>query len=237
MKTSTLLITIAILLTLGCLTAFNIDMKKTYLSGNYKNRFKNMEFIPFSGVEKLRLRDADIIGIKVEKGNKEGIWIDNHLEGEVTLKVIADELLLGLSDKGKVTKSFSYTNEIIIVTRELKNLSAEPSAKKDEDKHYGKTQITVSGYQSAALNLEIGSGVGISLQEMNLSLLKAVIGDKNTGNAELTLSSDTKIDSAMFTIPGAGKLTLMDPKILKTSYNLSDQASITLSGKLVHLVK
>ena len=128
-------------------------------------------------------------------------------------------------------------NEIIIVTKELKNLSAEPSAKKDKDKHYGKIPVTVSGYQSAALNLEIGPGVAVSLHEMNLNLLKTVIGDKDTGNAELTLSSDTRVDSAQFNILGASKLTLMDPKIVKTTYHLSDQATITLSGQLVRLVK
>lgn len=237
MKTSTLLIITAILLTLGCLTAFDIDMKKTYLSGNYKNRFKDMEFVPLTAVQNLKFMQADMIGIKIEKGDKEGIWVGKHLKGKIAFKMNADELTLGLSDEGKETKFNSYTNEVIIITKKLNTLSAQPSAKKDEGKRYGTTPILISGYQSGSLDLHIGSGLSVSLDKMRLNLLKALIGDKHSVNAELSLSSDIRIDSARFTIPGAGRLTLLDPGIVKTSYDLSDRATVTLSGKLVHLVK
>jgi len=72
---------------------------------------------------------------------------------------------------------------------------------------------------------------------MEMQTFNAIVGSKTSKDAELTLSSDTKINNATLNVPGNSKLTLMDPKIVKTNYLLSDSATVSLNGKVVQMIK
>ena len=235
MKTSTIMIITAVLITLGCLTAFNFKVKEVYLTGAYKSRFRDMEFTPLKGVEKLDIEGANRHGIQVEQGDKEGIWIRNNIKDRFVVTVDQQTLKLSLSKLGKEF-GFRSWGSVIIITKKLNSVvTGSYLSPKNEADNAG--EVNISGYQGDHLDLQISHGVNIYLGKLQLNTLTANVGDKEQGNAGLTIGSETKINAAQLNVPGSSNLDLQDPKIVKVSYNLSDSATVSLSGKVVRMIK
>ncbi|MBB6502577.1 hypothetical protein [Pedobacter cryoconitis] len=237
MKTSTMLIIAAILVILGCLTVYNYKIKEVYLTREYRSPFRGMEFTPLNGIEKLNLKIGDNINVEVKYGEKEGIWIDKDIKEKISLKITGQTLNLGLVPKKEGDEPIGYGN-IILFTRKLNAVSSfSYDVPKAPNRYDHLDQMAISGYKTDHLNLNIGFNTSISLRNMELRKLDANVGDKRYGDAELILSSDTRIDTALLNVPGKSKLSLFDPKIVKTSYNLSDSASVFLNGKVAKMLR
>lgn len=236
MKTSTMIIIAAVVIIMGCLTAFNYNLKGEYLSGAYKSRFRNMNFTPLKGIEKLDVQQANLLDIRVEQGDKEGIWIKKDVSDQVHFKVNAQVLTL-FADHGEADELAIEDGGVIIVTKTLTAIKTSPYLRKSKQYYMGSGRFSVNGYQLDQLDLDISKDVRLSLNNMKLNSLHAAVGDKIHGRAELLISSDTKINTAELIIPGNSKLNLQNPTIVKATYNLCDSASVTLSGKAVQMIK
>lgn len=244
MKTSTMFIITAILVTLVSLFAFDYSIKKVYLTGEYKSRFNGMDFTPLSEVEKLNIETAKLRGIQIEYGAKEGIWIDRSIKEKIKFDVNQHTLNLGASEASKNDKDLWINGHIVIVTKKLSGvatisdfISSDEAIKKHERFREGSSQIIMEGYNLGQLDLQIASFVSIYLHRMEVQTLNATVGTKIGYGAELTLSSDTKINNATLNVPGNSKLTMLDPKIVKTNYLLSDSATVSLNGRVVQMIK
>ena len=239
MKTSTMLIITAILIILGSLVAFNYTLKAVYLTGEYKSRFNGMDFTPFNGVEKLNIQTERLYSVQVEHGDKEGMWVERDIKEKVKFEVRQQTLSLGESDASKKEKSTWINGRIIIITKNLNAIVTVSNykPKKGERYPYGLSEISLKGYHLGQLDLQIESYVSIYLHHMVIQTLNAIVGTKTSEGAELTLASDNKINNATLNVPGNSKLTLIDPKIVKTNYMLSDSATVSLNGKVVQMIK
>ncbi|MBB5634752.1 hypothetical protein HDE68_000637 [Pedobacter cryoconitis] len=239
MKTSTMLILTALLIILGSLAAFNYTIKAAYLTGAYKNRFKEMDFTAFIAVEKLNLQTEKLSSIQIEYGDKEGIWISKNIKDLVKFDVKGNVLNLSTSETGKRIGSQRVNGMITIVTKKLNAITTTPYyiLKKDESYWPGTSEISLKGYHLGQLDLQIASFVDVSLNQMDIQTLNATVGTKTSRGSELTLSEDTKINNATLNVPGESKLNLLDPKIVKTNYLLSDSATVSLNGKVVQMIK
>lgn len=236
MKTSTMIIITAVVIIMGCLTAFNYNLKGEYLSGEYKSRFKNMDFTSLKGIEELDLRDANLLGIRIEQGNKEGIWISKDISDKVHFKVDA-QLFTLTADHDNGDGFIMQDGGVIIVTKSLNAVKTSPDVQDSKKYYRGSSEVSINGYQLGQLDVQVCKDVRLSLNNMKMNSLHAAVGDKTYGSAELLISSDTKINTAQMDLPGASRLTLLNPTIIKATYNLSDSATVTLSGKAVQMIK
>lgn len=236
MKKSSIMIITAVLVTLGSLTAFNIDVKKVYLSGAYKSRFRDMEFTSLKGIENLDLQNADQMGIEVQYGTKEGIWIHKSVKEQITTNIVGQTLKIGIDKNSKEDGGIGW-GRVIIITRKLGKVNTTSNLHITQENSYYDAQVSISGYQEGNLDLQISDGVSVSLSSCKLNQLTANIGDEKYGKADVHMGSDMKINTATFNIPGMSSLTLAAPDITKVTYNLSDSATVTLNGKLVQMIK
>jgi len=237
MKTSTILITIGFLFTLGCLTAFNYGMKESYLAGTYKSRFKDMDFTPAKGIENIDLQSANLLGAGIEYGEKEGVWIGKGVKNNILLEIKQHTLTLDLTAKSKMEGYRVWNNDIIIVTKTLNSVVAVPYFKNKNSEGMPDEGTSLKGFHQDHLDLQIGQSVSITLNDLQLNTLKATVGDKLKGGAKLVLSSNIKINTAVINVPGASSLLLLGPEIIKASYSLSDSATVSLFGKTVKMIK
>jgi len=230
------MITAAVLVILGSLTAFNVKMKQIYLTGSYKSRFNGMDFKAMKGVENLDIRNANKLGIQIEQGEKEGIWIRGDVKDKYTVDFQQHTLTLDVSKRAK-EEGDDLWGDIVIITKTLKQVTTSPylTAKENPTDHVG--NVDLKGYHLNHLNLRIGLGAAVSLNKMEMDTLNAVVGDKQSVNASLYIASDTKINAAILNVPGKSLLTLANPTITKAVYNLSDSATVSLNGKLVKMIR
>ena len=157
----------------------------------------------------------------------------------VKFDVKGQTLNLSASETGRHMNSSRINGQIIIITKKLSVIATTPYyiPKEGESYWYGSSEISLKGYHLDQLDLQIASFVNVYLRRMEMQTLHATVGTKTSKDAELTLSSDTKINNATLNVPGKSKLNLLDPKIIKTNYLLSDSATVSLNGKVVQMIR
>ncbi|WP_157262515.1 hypothetical protein [Pedobacter sp. PACM 27299] len=239
MKTSNMLIIAAIIVTLGMLTTYNFSLKAAYQAGEYKNRFHESEFTEIKNIETLKVTAANLMAIVVEPGQKEGIWIRNRIKDRLVLKQEGNDLTIGLTDEARKTSRSIGEDDIVLVVNNLTKLNTKAffldKTEVTDGKRYG-GGVNLKGIKAGSLELEIGSGTAVSMNKVVLNTLKAMVG-LGGDLAVLDLDSANQIEFADFEIPGASRLVLNNPKIVKTRYNLSDVATVTLNGAALQVIK
>ncbi|MBC8987473.1 hypothetical protein H9X96_17025 [Pedobacter sp. N36a] len=239
MKTSNMLIVAAIIVTLGMLTTYNFSLKAAYQAGEYKNRFHNSEFTEFKNIETLNVTAANLMAIVVEPGQKEGIWVRNRIKDRLVLKQDGTTLTIGLTDEARKTSRSTGADDIVLVLNSLNKLDTKAffldKTEVTDGRRYG-GEVALRGIKATNLELQLGSGTAVSMDKVILKNLKAVVGAEGDA-AVLDLNTANEIEFADFEVPGASRLSLNNPKIVKTRYNLSDNATVTLNGAALQVIK
>ena len=239
MKTSTILIFTTVLVILGFLVAFNFKMKQEYDYELGKGQYQFMEFTTLKGVEKIDFKLADGSRVKIVQGTKEGMWINKRVRDNVTFKIADHTLSLSLSHEHTRTEFSSWNADIVITTKILKAVEAHAyysNRSEFKSNSEGTCFVDIDGHQPGLFDLKIGEYVNVTLDHMQIDTLKADIGEISK-KAELTLLSGVKAKVAEINIPGNGRLNLYNPMIVKTSYNLSDVATVAVNGKVMKMIK
>jgi len=232
MRTSTILIITAVIITLICLAAYNFNLKASFLSGDYKNPFYGLEYNTVKNINTLHVESANKIAIAVQPGKTEGLWVRDRVKGKLVWTKEGNALKIDLTKEAKESDFQVNSGEIILITPNIYKVVAHPYIEKEN--HGGRNYqgyIGISGFSQDSLALDLGSAMYVNLDKMQLLTLNAVIGDQKNGNTNLVLSSANEIRSAIFNIPGESKLDLQSPSIVKTSYILSNKATVSLNGK------
>ena len=238
MKTSTIFIALAIVFLIGCLAFYNFRIKHIYDTGEYRSRFKNMEFTSVKGVDRVKVINKNILDVQVEYGEKEGIWLNSKVKEAVKFEVKGDVLEVKVSDAGLRDKVTAGMGQIIVMVKGLKSVSSTPYVVDGAKVGVvGVSGVRLSGFNAKGLDLEVAEGVGFYLDKMDVGTLNAKVGDEKNGLGELVLASGVKVGAAYFRVLGASKLTLLDPKIVKSSYDVSEKANVTLNGEVLKMLQ
>lgn len=240
MKLSTIFIIATAVVSLGMLTAYNVSLKASYQKGGYKDRFNEMEFSSVKGLTAVQINAANKLAINIEKGGKEGLWIRDRIKSFVKISRAGATLTIDLTDEGKKRNLNRNDDDIILFSNTLSTISTIPYFTKEEDEagwRYDDGDIRINGLKVDALNLLIGKFTSIYMNHVKTGTLKATVGEAGTGEAGLTVDSANEIAFADLSVPGKSKISLLNPKIVKTRYNLSDSATVTLNGTALEGMK
>lgn len=240
MKLSTIFIIATAVVSLGMLTAYNVSLKASYQKGGYKDRFNEMEFSSVKGLTAVQINAANKLAINIEKGGKEGLWIRDRIKSFVKISQAGATLTIDLTDEGKKRNLNRNDDDIILFSNTLSTISTIPYFTKEEDEagwRYDDGDIRINGLKVDALNLLIGKFTSIYMNHVKTGTLKATVGEAGTGEAGLTVDSANEIAFADLSVPGKSKISLLNPKIVKTCYNLSDSATVTLNGTALEGMK
>jgi hypothetical protein len=232
MKTSTTLIIVAAGIMLASLILYNYSLKASYNNGDYKNRYYGLKFAPLKNLNEIHVESANKMAVQIEQGAKEGIWIKEKIADKLKWTVTGGVLNINFTDNAKKDEDRIYGQNIIIVSKKIDRVITHSyfTSVEEEKNGYTSGSIGVNGFRQDNMDLILDNSTLLDLSKTTLNTLNAKIGLKSTGSATLNITSDNNINTAVFSIPGAGTLTLMNPTIVKTSYQLSDEATVTLNG-------
>lgn len=231
MKTSTILILSAIAVVFISLTAFNFNLKASFAEGNYKNRFYGLEFIPIKNINEIDVMNGNRTSFTIEQGDREGIWVAKGDREEITWKQIGDTLQIGLSAKNDESRSYVYLNNMTVIVNKPNKISIHAGSNNNNEMQWNNGSITIKGLKQEQFDLHADNYTSVILTGSQLNQLKSTIGMKGPGASALELAKDNVIQSADFKVEGESALKLNSPRIIKTNYQLSDQATVTLNGK------
>lgn len=235
MKTSSILILAAVAVTVLAITAFNLHQKGIYDKGEWRKRFYGMEFIAMKNISEINLPDADKFNLIIEKGEKEGMYLYPESKEHVQWSQQGNNLKLEVTKQSKEGAPFR-NRDLVLILKNINYLKTRQYVPIKFQKSYGPGEITISGFKTGSLKLDIGNRSNVVIDKTELDSLQASIGEAE-GDSRLSIKKDNKINTAIFNIPGKSDLTLMNPNIVKTSYQLSDQATVTLNGQALQVLK
>jgi hypothetical protein len=235
MKTSSILILSAVAVTILAITAFNLRQKAIYDKGEWRKRFYGMEFIAMKNISEIELPDADKFNMIIEKGDKEGLYLYPESKEQIQWSQTGSNLKIEVTKKSKEGAPFR-NRDLVLIVKNFNYLKTRQYKAETFQKSYGPGEITITGFKTGNLKLDIGNRSNVNIDKTEVDSLQASIGEAE-GDSRLSISKDNKINTAIFSIPGKSDLTLMNPNIVKTSYQLSDQATVTLNGSALKVLK
>lgn len=235
MKTSTILILSAVAMTFIAMTAFNLTQKAFYNKGDWRNRFYGMEYIAIKSITDIDLLDADKFNLVIEKGVKEGLYIYPGSREHVQWSTTGNTLKVEVTEKAKKGAPFRNTEMVLILNR-IDHVKTSPYKPLEFQKSYNYSELKITGFKQESLKLNLGKSSRVILDKLDLNSLIANVGGKED-EATLILEKENRINDAVLNIRGKSHLTLQGPTITKTSYQLSDQATVVLNGEALQVLK
>lgn len=230
MKSSSIILITAVLLFFGALTAYNVSLKASYLTGKYKVRFNKHAFTPLAGVNELQLKSANMISIGVESGAEDGIWISDRLKGQLKITQEGSVLVIDVADK-KLYTGFG-PDEVVLISNKLNKLQTYCYYDKNREMmEYYRGTISIDALKSDSLNVILDNGSYMTMDDVTFGTLKSRLGGKGSA-ATLTIDSKSIIGTADFDVEGSSTLQLNNPKISSVHYLFSDSCSVSMTGKV-----
>lgn len=236
MKLSNLFIIAAAVVSLAMLTAYNFSLKASYQKGGYKDRFNELEFNNAKDLTELQINCANRFNISVERGPKEGLWIRDKVKKSVKVTLVDGRLTIDMTDEAKELGFRTNLGDIILLSNSLNTINTVPYFNKEQIEKkwfYNDGEIRIKGLAGDLLDLQLGRFTAVYIDDVKVKTLKAMVGEAGSEGATLTVDAANQIAFADLSIPGKNKIELLNPKIVKTHYNLSDSAIVTLSGDVL----
>lgn len=228
----------AIAIILISLTVYNFTLKASYRNGDYKNPFYGLSYNPIKNVSQIELNSSNKIACDIRQGKKSGIYLSTRAKDKVIWSVEKEGLKIDLTDEAKRADFVVYDDDLVIVLNNLERISAKPYFRTGEKWEQGRLfgHIGISGFRQDSIDVDLGISSSAVLDSISVGNLNASIGAHGKGVSSLQLHSGT-FGKAVFKIPGSGKLELLDPKITKSEYHLSNEATVSLNGKSLRIIE
>lgn len=237
MKTSNKLLLGALVVLLVSLTLYNSALKAEYLSGNYKDPYKNYTHINIKDFDEIEIDAANMMDVTVRHG-KYAIHVSKDNNDSIKFTKVGNRLIINVD----VTKNhqsnnpnIAHFNNIEIYCPQLTYLKTDkhqytmPLKKlsPDEIQYFREASgdIKLRRFKLDSLSIEQKSGL-ITLGRDTIASLKAV----TAAESRLKIEEDTHITKADLRINDRSSLQLEKFNISQFSYTLADSAEITLTS-------
>jgi len=229
-----MILVVVAVVSLGMMTAFNFSLKSAYLSGSYKNRFREQTFT--AGVVNEVNLTATGMHINVEHGLKEGVWVPDSFREKVLIVLKNGVLTLSAVDTAESDRHM--LGGITVVTNRLNKVNMIPVVSEAvAARGYQGTSAIITGLKTDSLTVQMADFTFLELKSVDLKELRAVVGDEIRGNSSLSIDAGSRIGFADISVPGKSTLSLSNAKIIKTRYNLGDSATLVLNGSMLKTLR
>lgn len=234
MKTSNKLLLTAILIIIVSMVAYDLALRAEYRKGTYKSRFYGMEKVGFKGFKNIDNRVANLIDIHIEHGDNFGVWVNNDMKDRIKITQNGAELVIDTAIRNS-TGSNNFYGKIVITCPSLdKVTTSSVFFKKAGERYYDNEATTaLKGFDEQNLTLIINKSTHLNLDKSKIKRLDAIVGDSLSQHAYLFIGSSNQIEDAIISVPGKNVLNIENPKIVKSTFNISDSANISLGGSIL----
>jgi hypothetical protein len=238
MKTSNKLAIAAVLLILISLVAFDLMLKASYISGTYKNLFKDFVTLNFKDFNAINLGSSTASNIIVEQGP---FRVRIEPEAARFVKVSQHNKTLHIETAFPGNYENSRADYVLII-------SCPNLVKFDADARYmaGDLQIIdtlasedfkwrptiIRGFTLDSLSVTEKHASSIILTGNKIKVMHAVIGLSDGSRSNMIIQKNNQFDNADLNILNKSQLQLHEAVILNLKYKLADSAKLIINGAL-----
>jgi hypothetical protein len=229
MKTSNRLLLAAIVITLGYLVAFDFSLKAEFLKGSFKGQFSNMKKLDLTNFNAVEHNAGNFYEVEIQQGAEYAVWINEDLADQVA--ITNHNKTLHIDYIGPNNKRHNFDHSIIIICPVITSVITHKLVPRSD--LYG-SQTKIIGFMLDTLNVSADRSTEITLNKNTINKLEGKISDSQ---GKLTINCDNKIKEAHFTVLGRSELSVLNPIIGKATYSYTDSATITVTGRALHLLQ
>ena len=242
MKTSNIIFTLAIVLFIGMLVSYNLQLKAAYAKGDFRSPFYGYSKLEFKNFDKIHVNAANALVVRVGAGTDNAIYVKDDMTDRVMVKESAKTLMIdtendGINDSdGPVLIVCSSLKEITTDAKEVYTWNSKTKERLKKKSAIWNSGTFVTGFNQDSLNIHVNAYTYLTLEKSNVKKVTAVVSGKEDATLNLV---DSKIGSSKIKVQGANHLKILDTEILQRKEILSDSSKITLSGRIVnqHIIK
>ena len=229
MKLSTIMLMVSIALFMCVLVVYNLSLKAAYLKGTFRERFGEHTFKPLKAVTQLRLGAANMMGTSIEYGEREGVWISNHVKDFVKVDQDGGLATISLVNATKDNYGHIGTGDVVILVNKLNKVRTGTYVIKGQRvEDYG-SELNIINLKGDTLDIETGEQSSVFVNGCNYKVFNAVVGGDKYWS-RLSVSGNNKFGSAYFDVRKSS-LELQNPSIVVLNYKLTDSSRVELWGR------
>jgi len=235
MKTSNKLLLSALIIFVISLGIYNTALKAEYLTGNYKDPFKDFNTLKFSDFDEIQINAANEIDVNITQGPNK-VRVSKRAGSNIKITQQGRKLVLDVVyEKNKASHR---GEEVLITCPNLKAISAfgwyTEGGKKitNNNSKFGnwdQQPIVIHGFKTDSLNIEQDNYTYLSLSHNTIGFLKANVGNTATATPILQIQNNI-IQKAELNMKQKSELRLNNLYIPQLTYHLGDSTKVSFSG-------
>lgn len=242
MKTSNKLAIAAVILILAAMFFYDLKLKAAYLSGDYKNPFRDFVTMNFKNFNSIKLNASTAANIVVKQGPF-SVKIDPNGNNYVKVAQNGTTLNIDVAFSGNYQNP-RYDYVMVITCPNLVNFDADakymagdlPVTDTLAAADFKWRPSIIRGFTSDSLSITAKHGSNIILTQNNIKSLKAVIGINDGSASDLTIGTGNRFEKADLTVLNKSRLQILEASIPDLKYQLADSAKLIFTGAAKKLI-
>jgi hypothetical protein len=243
MRTSNKLLVVITIIVVAYMVVFDAGLKAEYLKGDFKDPLFGMEKMPIKDFTNIEHLSANVLDATIEKGPEFTVLIRKDLKDKVKLTKQGNTLVIEYI--GPIERrGMYYGGGIKIFCPQLNSITTKafmPKISNEEDRRYQQTDIIddidVVGFDQPKMVLNAGPLTQIELKDNKLDNMESTVGDNTGYKGGLNINANNSIKVANIKVLGNSELKMTNPKIGSLQHDISDNASLVLTGSALRLLK
>jgi len=242
MKTSNKLGIAAVILILVAMFFYDLKLKAAYLSGDYKNPFRDFVAMNFKDFNSIKLNASTAANIIVKQGPF-SVKIEPNGNNYVKVAQTGNTLSIDVGFSGNYQNP-RYDYVMVITCPNLVNFDA------DAKYMAGDLPVTdtlawadfkwrpsiIRGFTMDSLSITAKHASNIILSQNNIKSLKAVIGINDGSASDMTIGTGNRFEKADLTVLNKSRLQILEANIPNLKYEMADSAKLILTGAAKKLI-
>jgi hypothetical protein len=242
MKTSNKLIIAVFLLILGCLFNYDLLLKSEYISGRYKNPFRDFATLKFKDFDAVDVNSTNAANVKFVQGPF-SVRVNADALSFITIKQDGNRLKVNVSfERDYVQNPEPYL--VIISCPILTEVNAN-AAFKARNKEITDTvfrdewrmrQNLIEGFKEDSLSIRQTYGSSIILSGNHIRVLNAMVGLSPKSFSRVVILNNNLFQNVTVDILNRSRFFLDGKSILNLKYHLADSAKMMLTGNAQNII-
>ncbi len=236
MKTSTRILIAALVFLLASILAYDLLLKKEFLTGNYKKIYASYVKLDYKNFDALQINASQKASVQVVQGPY-GIQVDPHVLEYVHFTQTGKRLQMDVT----YSAERFYTDEnyrVIISCPRLTTLNASAfttinkqiviDTAANDNWNYGR--LTIQGFKQDSLRITQDYGSNLFMTNNTIGTLKVTAGVSPLSGSRVTILKNNRFDKATLQLLNNSKLFLHEAQISKLDYQPGDSTQLVLNG-------
>lgn len=234
-----------VILALIFLSLFYHDtrLRAEYLSGRYKNIYRNFVNLQFKDFDAVDVSSSTVANVKFIQGPFK-VMVDSDALRHVKVSQQGKKLVISANFDDK--ELYNGNPFVLLVSCPILNQVNASAVYMVEKKQvidsaaehgWDRKYILIDGFKQDSLNIIQDYGSGIVLAHNTISTVHAIVGKTPGSSGKLTVQPNNQFQDVTLDICNKSLLQLNNARISKLSYHLADSAKMTISGAMQKLMK